>query len=116
MFQLDRVELISSTLVYLNARYNPLLKNPVLIWMEGSVEHRRWPAADHPTPGALKDWGNEDLRSLAKHFSGLKVMQQFDVEKAIYEFKWAKIELALWGAFLQIIVQTILGARLGTLR
>ena len=93
MFELDRAELLSSTLVYLNARFNPLLQNPVLMWMEGSVEHRRWPAADHPTPGALMDWGNEDLRSLAKHFSGLEAMQHFDVNEAIFEYNRAKIEL-----------------------
>ena len=93
MFELDRAELLSSTLVYLNARFKPLLKNPVLMWIEGSVEHRRWPAADHPTPGALMDWGNEDLRSLAKHFSGLEAMQHFDVNEAIFEYKRAKIEL-----------------------
>ena len=39
MFELDRAELLSSTLVYLNARFNLLLKKTVFMWMEGSVEH-----------------------------------------------------------------------------
>jgi len=58
--------------------------------MRDFLEHRRWPAKDDP---ALDSWGTDALAQFANHFSGLSLMDGFDLAEAQSEFSLLKKEL-----------------------
>ena len=89
MFQLDRIEVLTSLDLYLHERFDPLLNSTVLCWMRDSFEHRRWPEG----PGELASWGVGGIRSFADHFSGLTSMGDFNIEECLHQWKRLKEEV-----------------------
>ena len=76
-FELDRAEVLTSTLHFMKGRTDQLLTQPILTWMRDSFEHRLfWP----PTGSAvLESWGIDALMRFRNHFSELQCMKDFDV-------------------------------------
>ena len=56
---------------YLHARYDLLLKSPVLAAVRRTFEHRQWPIHDDD---ALVNFGNEETDFLLDHFASLTCM------------------------------------------
>jgi len=93
LFLEDRKELIDCTLLYMKARFDPLLEHPVLEWIEDSLEHRLWPAPDDLR---FTTWGDDALRALARHFAGLTSMRDFDLKEALHQ--WSRLKKQLHSA------------------
>ena len=79
-FQLDRVELLDSMILYMNARFQDFVTSPIL-QSARALEHRRWPTHDRKK---LDDFGISELEELASHFKEMKVMAAFNLETALH--------------------------------
>jgi len=90
LFQFDRQELLDCTLAYLKGRFDPLLENGVLKAMRDSFEHRLWPS---PDDSRFANWGVESIEYLAKHFSGLESMSDFNLKEALHQWSRLKREM-----------------------
>jgi hypothetical protein len=90
MFDQDRADLIDSVLLYMHGRFDPLLNHPILLLMRNSFEHRLWP----PEGAARDNWGVEELKAFASHFSGLACLRGFNVEEALHQWGRMKRELS----------------------
>ena len=54
-----------------------------------ALEHKTWPVNNDDE---LDKFGEEDVIFLAKRFSHLKIVQDFDLNEALYQFRYLKRE------------------------
>ena len=90
LFMEDRKELIECTLLYMKARFDPLLQHPILKYYEASFEHRLWPPRDDPR---FESWGDDAIRALALHYASLTSMRDFDLKEALHQWSCLKKQL-----------------------
>jgi hypothetical protein len=110
-FELDRVEILTSTFFFMKGRFDPLLTHPILTCMRDSLEHRLWP----PNGGAaLESLGVEDLKAFCNHFSELQCIKDFGVVEALYQ--WSRLKQDFSGKpFFVLLYRKTLRARSSSL-
>jgi len=73
-YELDRAEILASTLYFMKGNFDPLLKLPFWTWMRDSFEHRPW----LPTGSAeLESWGVEALKGFKTTFEEFRCQHFF---------------------------------------
>ena len=70
----------------MEARFEPLRTNPIMIALSGSFEHRQWPIHNDE---ALEIYGDTEFMVLAGHFSSLSCMASFDLSEA--KVQWRRV-------------------------
>jgi hypothetical protein len=87
-FESDRPLLLNSVITFVKAKFDVVLDHPVLRAAQ-AFEQKLWPIHDDD---ALDAFGNNDIRLLAKHFSGLDCMYNFNLDEAMRQWRSLKRE------------------------
>ena len=89
-FQADREDLLVANIAYMQARFQDFLNNPLLNACR-VLEHRHWPKHQ---AALLEAYGVEEIKSLADHFKELDVMEHFNLDEALHEWRNLKSQVS----------------------
>jgi hypothetical protein len=98
-FESDRPLLLNSVITFVKAKFDVVLDHPVLRAAQ-AFEQKLWPMHDDE---ALDAFGNNDIRLLAKHFSGLDCMYNFNLDEAMIQWRSLKRETRRLPYFLEAV-------------